>query len=145
MTFESADRRPLPLPDEVSAFFWDGAREGRLLIQRCAACSRFQYPPDVVCTFCQSLAVEATAVSGRGTLYSYSVVDRAFNQGFVDALPYVLALVELDEQPGLRMIANVVDAGPTPLEVGMAVEVTFEDRGEIVMPQFRPAAAGAAP
>jgi len=139
MTSGPADGRPLPLPDEVSAFFWDGAREGRLLIQRCSACAHYQYPPDVVCTYCQSLGVEAAAVSGRGILYSYSVVDRAFNQGFVDALPYVLALVELDEQPGLRMIANIVEAGDTPLEVGMPLEVTFEDRGEVVLPQFRPA------
>lgn len=141
MTAETADGRPLPLPDEVSAFFWDGAREGRLLIQRCGACSKYQYPPDVVCTFCQSLDAEGAAVSGRGVLYSYSVVDRAFNQGFVDALPYVLALVELDEQPGLRMVANIVEAGETPLEVGMPLEVAFEDRGEVVMPQFRPARA----
>ena len=143
MTAESSDGRPLPLPDDVSAFFWEGAREGRLLVQRCSACSKYQYPPDVVCTFCQAIGVEAAAVSGRGVLYSYSVVDRAFNQGFVDSLPYVLALVELEEQPGLRMIANIVEAGATPLEVGMPLEVTFEDRGEVVMPQFRPAAGTA--
>ena len=138
MTAE-ADGRPLPLPDEVSAFFWDGAREGRLLVQRCSACTRYQYPPDVVCTYCQSAALEAASVSGRGFLYSYSVVDRPFNEGFVDALPYVLGLVELDEQPGLRMITNIVDAAETPLQVGMPLEVTFEDRGEVVLPQFRPA------
>lgn len=143
MTVSPADERPLPLPDQVSAFFWDGAREGRLLIQRCSACTRYQYPPDVVCTFCQSPRVEPAAVSARGTLYSYSVVDRAFNQGFVNALPYVLALVELDEQSGLRMIANIVEAGSVPLEIGMPLEVTFEDRGEVVMPQFRPAAGAA--
>ena len=139
MTAESIDPRPLPLPDELTEFFWDGARAGRLLIQRCRACSRFQYPPDVVCIHCQSLDLDRVPVSGQATLYSFCVVDRAFNAGFVNALPYVLGLVELVEQPGLRMIANVIGADAGALEVGMSLEVTFEDRGEIVMPQFRPA------
>lgn len=141
MTTSAPDPRPLPLPDEVTAFFWDGARDGQLVMQKCAACERYQYPPDVVCTHCQSIELLPTPVSGRGTLYSYSVVDRAFNQGFVDALPYILALVELEEQPGLRMLTNIIDAGATALRIGMTLEVAFEDRGEVVVPQFRPTRA----
>lgn len=132
------DARPLPLPDEISEFFWEGARSGQLLVQRCAKCGRYQYPPDVVCTSCQALDLAPVPVSGRARLYSYSVVDRAFNAGFLDSLPYVLGLVELEEQQGLRLITNVVDAEVDELEVGMALEVTFEDRGEVVLPQFRP-------
>jgi len=133
------DERPAPAPDDISRFFWDGASQGRLLVQRCGACGRFQYPPDIVCTFCQSEDVHGTEVSGRGTLYSFVVVDRAFHPGFVAHLPYVLALVELEEQPDLRLLANVVDADPGTLGIGMPVEVTFERRGDVTMPQFRPA------
>jgi uncharacterized OB-fold protein len=137
----SGDRRPRPAPDETSAPFWDGARDGRLVVQRCAACERYQYPPDVACVHCQATELVPTEVSGRGVLWSFAVVDRAFHAGFVEAVPYVVALVELDEQPGLRLVTNVVDASPDELEVGMAVRVTFEARGDVALPQFRPVGA----
>jgi len=135
------DQRPRPLPDDTSAPFWDGARDGRLVVQRCGACERFQYPPDVACIHCQSTDLVPTEVSGRGVLWSFAVVDRAFHAGFVDAVPYVVALVELDEQAGLRLVTNIVDASPDDLAVGMAVTVTFEARGDVVLPQFRPVGA----
>lgn len=131
--------RPVPLPDDTTRFFWDGAAERRLLLQRCDACSTYQYPPDVVCITCQSLALTPTEVSGRATLYSFIEMERAFHAGFVPHLPIVLALVELDEQPGLRMLTNIVDAEGATLEIGMALEVTYEERGDIVLPQFKPA------
>jgi uncharacterized OB-fold protein len=137
----SGDPRPRPAPDDTSTPFWDGAREGRLVIQRCAACERYQYPPDVACIHCQSTELEPTEVSGRGVLWSFAVVERAFHAGFVEAVPYVVALVELDEQPGLRLLTNVVDASPDELDVGMAVRVTFEERGDVALPQFRPLGA----
>lgn len=133
------DPRPVPEPDEVSRFFWNGARKGQLLLQRCSRCSRFQYPPDVACVHCQATELAPAAVSGRGLLYSYTVVERAFHAGFAHALPYVVGLVELDEQAGLTMLTNIVDVSPEKLQVGMELEVTFEDRGEAVLPQFRPA------
>lgn len=135
------DLRPVPEPDEASAFFWDGARDGRLLVQRCANCSAYQYPPDVACIRCQSQELVPTEVSGRGTLYSYAVVDRPYQAGFVAAVPYVVGLIDLPEQAGLRMLTNVVDADPGDLRVGMPVEVVFETRGDVVLPQFRPATA----
>ena len=133
------ETRPAPAPDDISRFFWDGAAEGRLLVQRCLACGRYQYPPDIICTYCQSETLEAAQVSGRGTLYSFVVVDRAFHPGFVPHLPYVLALVDLEEQDALRLLTNIVDAEPAQLSISMPVEVTFERRGEVTMPQFRPA------
>ena len=133
-----ADLRPRPLPNEANAFYWDAAREHRLVLQRCDSCHLFQYPPDVVCVHCQSLAMTPTEVSGGGVLYSFATVGRAFHPGFVDQLPYVVGLVELDEQPGLRMLTNIVDASSSELSVGMAVEVTFEDRETVTLPQFRP-------
>ena len=136
-----ADPRPLPLPDDVSRFYWDGAGEGRLLLQRCLRCSKLQYPPDVACVHCQSVELEPSEVSGRGRLWSYTVVERVFHAGFADAVPYVVGLIELEEQDGLRILTNIVGASPEELRVGMAVEVTFEDRGAVVVPQFRPAAS----
>lgn len=135
------DARPVPLPDEISAFYWEGARDGRLLVQRCRSCSKLQYPPDVVCIHCQSLDLVPEQMSGRGQVWSYTVVERLFHAGFSDALPYVVALVELDEQDGLRLLTNVVDAEAGEVRVGLPVEVTFEARGDVLLPQFRPAPA----
>jgi uncharacterized OB-fold protein len=135
------DLRPPPRPDDVSRFFWESAARGRLMMQRCADCGRFQHPPDVVCVFCQSETLEATELSGRGSLYTFGVVERAFHPGFVDHLPYVVALVELDEQPGLLIYTNIVDADPATLTLGMPLDVTFEERGDIALPQFRPSGA----
>ena len=138
MSSAAADTRPVPAPDSISQFFWDGAAEGRLLIQKCTACGKYQYPPDVACTYCQCQTLEATQVSGHGALYAHVVADRTFHEGFVEHLPYVVALVELDEQPDLRMIANIVDCDHDQLVDGMRLEVTFERRGDITLPQFRP-------
>ena len=132
------DLRPVPLPNQANRFYWDAAREHRLVLQRCDSCHLFQYPPDVVCVHCQSLAMTPTQVSGTGTLYSFATVERAFHPGFADKLPYVVGLVELDEQPGLRMLTNIVDSSAHELSVGMALEVTFDDRATVTMPQFRP-------
>ncbi|MCX2934882.1 Zn-ribbon domain-containing OB-fold protein [Mycobacterium sp. CVI_P3] len=132
------DGRPLPAPDDVSRFFWDAAAEHRLVLQRCAACEKLQYPPEVCCIHCQSENFEVVEATGRGVLYSYSVVNRPLHAGFVDALPYIVALVELDDQPGLRMITNLVDVpAGTQLTCGAPVEVVFEDRGAVTLPQFR--------
>lgn len=132
------DRRPRPVPTRANAFYWDAAAAGRLLLQRCGRCRRFQYPPDVACVHCQSEHLVPTGVSGKGTVYSYAVVNRPFHVGFSGLLPYVVGLVELDEQPGLRMLTNIVGVAPDRVSVGMAVEVGFEHRDGITLPQFRP-------
>jgi uncharacterized OB-fold protein len=141
----AADPRPVPEPDEVTAFFWEAAAGGRLMVQRCRACNTFQYPPEVVCTKCQSEDLVPTEVSGRGSLYSFATVDRPFHPGFIDRLPYVVALVELEEQAGLRLITNLVDTDPATVKIGMPVEVTYERRTDVTLPQFRPAANEVAP
>jgi uncharacterized OB-fold protein len=131
------DRRPRPQPEALSRFYWDGAAAGRLLLQRCRSCEQLQFPPDVCCVHCQSDQFDHVEVSGSGSIYTYAVVERALHAGFVDAVPYVVALVELVEQPGLRLITNVVDTPPERIYCGMPVAVVFEDRGGVTMPQFR--------
>jgi len=136
---EVVDLRPPPQPDEITRFYWEAAAEGRLVLQRCEACSRFQYPPELVCTYCQHEGFEPTEVSGQATLYSFAIVERAFHAGFVNQVPYVLAMVELAEQPGLRMLTNILDADPEELAIGMELELCFDAIGEQQLPQFRPA------
>jgi len=94
-----ADPRPVPAPDDVSRFYWEAAANHRLVLQRCRECHKMQYPPEICCVHCQGEEFEHTETTGRGVIYSYSVVNRPLHAGFVDALPYVVALIELDDQP----------------------------------------------
>jgi uncharacterized protein len=133
-----ADPRPVPAPDDVTRFYWEAAADHRLVLQRCRACQKMQYPPEICCVHCQAEEFDAAETTGRGVIYSYSVVDRPLHAGFLDALPYVVALVELNDQPGLRILTNLIDVpAGTPLSCGLPVEVTFEERGSVTLPQFR--------
>ena len=137
------DLRPRPQPDDATRFYWDAAAAHRLVLQRCRSCERLQFPPDIRCVYCQSESFAHVEVSGRGRIYTYAIVDRPLHVGFVDAIPYVVALIELVEQPGLRILANIVGAPPDQLACGLPVQVTFEKRGDVVLPQFRVSGAGA--
>jgi uncharacterized OB-fold protein len=89
----------------------------------------------LICRHCQSDRLSFQDAGGHGSIYSFAVYVRSFMAGF--EAPYVLALVDLDGHPGVRMLANVVDTPIPSISVGMPVEVAFEDRGEWVVPQFR--------
>ena len=145
MTSEPAQPKALPtlmLPhSEITQFFWDAAKERKLVIQRCDDCEYYIHWPQVRCPRCQSERLSPSQVSGRGKIYSFCVVHHVFAPMFADAVPYSLAIVELEEQSGLRMLTNIVDCRPhEALYIGMPVEVTFEDRDGHTLPQFRPAA-----
>lgn len=131
--------KPEPVPDGTTRFYWEAARDGQLLLQRCTACGFYLHPPDVACPRCRSEELEHVAASGRGVIYAVTVARQAFHQSFIEDVPYVLALVELEEQSGLRMLTNIVDAEPGTLDSGTPVRLTFEPRGEWALPQFRPA------
>ncbi|MBY8856790.1 OB-fold domain-containing protein [Nocardia sp. CA2R105] len=134
----AADPRPVPEPDDVTRFYWDAAAAGRLVLQRCCSCRRMQYPPEICCVHCQGEHFDLTEIAGCGVIYSYCVMDRPLHAGFVDALPYVVVLVELEDQPGLRILADLVAVPEgTPLSCGLPVEVVFEQRGAVTLPQFR--------
>ncbi|MGH9901584.1 MAG: Zn-ribbon domain-containing OB-fold protein [Pyrinomonadaceae bacterium] len=135
-----AHERPLPKPDHDSRAYWEAARRHELVLQQCAACARFRFYPRVVCPHCFSDGFEWRRAAGRGTVYSFTVIHRAPFPAFRDKVPYVLALIELDE--GVRMMTNVVGCDPDAVRIGMPVEVTFEDvTEEVTLPQFKPAAA----
>jgi uncharacterized OB-fold protein len=129
--------KPVPQPDGLTRFYWEGARESSLLILRCSDCGYFLHPPDVACPRCLSADLVPTAVSGRGVIYAFTTARQPFDAAFAPDIPYVVALVELNEQPGLRLLTNIVDAPAEHVTGGAEVEVTFEPRGEWKLPQFR--------
>jgi len=138
----STYRKPLPVPDDLSRPYWDGARGGALVIQRCAGCGVYVHYPKPACPRCAHAGLRPTPVSGRGTVYTFTVSHYVGAPGFEDETPYVIALVELEEQPGLRLVANLRGCAPADVRVGMPVEVLFEPvTPEVTLPQFRPRAA----
>ena len=141
-SFLPAERKPEPDPDNVSLGYWTAARDEKLVVQRCEACNQSQYPPDVVCHHCGSRDLSYAESKGRGSIYSFAIYERTLMAGF--EVPYVLALIQLDDHPGVRMMTNVVDTPFERLRVGLDVECIFEARGSWRIPQFREA-TGAIP
>lgn len=131
--------RPLPEPDAWSKEFWDACREERLVMQRCTACQRFRYYPRPMCPYCRSLGREYVPVSGRGTLYSWIVVRPPVMPAFADRVPMSVILVELEEDPELRMVGNLFDCPLEEIDFGMPLEVCFEKvTDDVTLPQWRP-------
>lgn len=129
--------RPLPVPDEASSPFWANTARHVLSVARCAHCGLLTLPPDVVCPSCGSTEPGFTfvPVSGGGTVRSYTVVRQSFLPGF--EVPFTLVDVELDEQPGLRMIGRLLDGSADSLAQGVPVRVAFEDvEPGIAIPAF---------
>ena len=134
----SGPRFDLPAPDPTTQPWWDAANNGRLTIRRCADCGRAHFYPRPFCPACWSERVDWEDASGRASLYTYSVVHHNDLPPFAQRVPYVAAVVELEEGP--RMMTNVVDCEPEVLEIGMALEVTFRrETDEVALPVFRPA------
>ena len=136
--------RPVPIPDPVSESYWESAKEGRLTVQGFEGLDLLQHPPSPVPEILgggppleqtHPIAVE---VCGCGTLFSFTILRQPFHPGFVDAIPMMIGLTELDDAPGVRILTNIVDAAPDELWIGMPMEVVFEPRGEMALPQFRP-------
>ena len=137
---ETAYKKPVPRVDEETRGYWEACRRHELVLQRCGACNTLRYYPRAVCPECLSDEVRWERMSGRGTVYTFTVTYQNQAPGFRDELPYVLAYVTLDEGP--QMLTNVVGCKPDEVEIGMAVEVTFEDVNEdIAIPRFKPIAS----
>jgi uncharacterized protein len=116
---------PVPVADIDSAPFWDGLRRHELRILRCLECGTFVHPPQASCPRCLSLDLATEAVTGRGHVYSFTVVNREFAPGIKP--PYVAALVDLVEQEGLRVVTNLVNVTIGDVRIGMPVRVVFFD------------------
>jgi uncharacterized protein len=130
--------KPIPVPTRETKPYWEGCKAHQLKIQRCAECGHYQFYPRIYCTKCMSDRVEWVQASGRAKVLSYTIVHRPVSAAFKEEIPYVVALVTLDEGPS--MMTNLVRCAPEQLAIGMPVVVTFEDwTEEISMPKFRPA------
>lgn len=130
--------RPAPELDPLTEPFWTGGERGELLIQRCSACGRWSHPPVKLCPRCHERDLAFEPVSGQATVRSFTVSRKAWSAGIEP--PYVLAEVELPEQPGLRVLTALVGVDPDgrDVRIGMAVGVHFEAAGDAWVPVFRP-------
>ena len=134
---QPSPQRPRPFVSERTAPFWDAARRGELVIQRCRDCGTFFHPPVPVCMRCHSLELGFAAVSGRGAVQSFSVMRGSPPPGFEQVTPYAVLAVELDEQPRLIVMANLVGAAPDGLRIGDRVRAVFEAEDDgFVYPMF---------
>jgi uncharacterized OB-fold protein len=134
--------RPIPIPDQDSTPFWEATAERRLLVQHCNNCGRNQLYPRLYCRYCHIDDLDWEEASGRGRIYSVTVVRRAPSPAFADAVPYPIALVDLEEGP--RVMANILDAAPDEVAIGQAVTLDWiAVADDLSLPAFRLAAGDA--
>lgn len=118
---------PRPEPDEITRFFWEGVDAHRLMILRCRSCHRYVHLPRGVCRYCLSTDLEPEQVSGRGVLETFTLPQQPFHAWFRDRVPYVLGIVELDEQEDLKLVTNIVDIDEEDVHCGLRVHVVFRE------------------
>ena len=132
-----AESKPIPVPTLHSKPYWDATKKRVLTIQRCADCHHYIFYPRRICNYCRSDNLEWKPVSGKGKIYTYSVVHRPVSKAFASEVPYVVAIVELDE--GARMMANVVECDPEKLQINDRVSVVFDPvSDDLSLPKFKP-------
>ena len=131
--------RKLPLLTPENRAFWQGGAEGELRIHRCRACIRWCHPPAPVCPGCNARDVAPEPVSGGGTVVSFTINHQPWISELAE--PYVVAIVELDEQAGLRFLTNIVGCPVEDVAIGMRVSVTFLECEDVWLPQFEKEAA----
>ena len=129
--------KPLPIITPDNAPFWEGCRNGQLLLQRCTDCAAWRYPPAPVCPRCAATTAAWTPTSGAGRIHSFVIYHRAFHPAYAAEVPYAVALVELDE--GARLLLRVVDCPLTTLTIGTRGEVHFMRlTDDLSLPVFAP-------
>ena len=127
-----------PAYDWDSRAYWEGCGRHELVLQRCRACQTVQHRPRALCASCLSSDIEHFVASGHGTVHTYTITHQNQAPAFRQALPYVLAYVELEEGP--RLLTNIVGCDPEIVQIGMPVRVEFVDvEGDLAVPRFRPA------
>jgi uncharacterized OB-fold protein len=132
--------RPLPVTDRDSAAYWTGGANGQLLIERCNGCEYLIHPPTGFCPVCESRDTAPHAVSGRASIISCTVNHKQWMPDL--PVPYVLALVALDEQADVLLATNIVDCAPETVFIGMKVQVRFEQNEDLWVPLFAPVESG---
>jgi hypothetical protein len=135
-------KKPLPQITPVNQPFWDGAKAGKLMMQKCQDCGTWVFCPRPVCGDCASDKLEWVEVSGKGKIFSFTVIREVVGQalrGFAPDIPYITAWVDLDDGP--RFCSNIIGCPIDKVHIDMPVQVVFEDGGDgITLPKFKPAA-----
>jgi uncharacterized OB-fold protein len=135
-----------PLPDDDSAPFWESCAQGQLRIQRCTSCRRLRMPPRPMCPWCRSWGSEWSEMSGRGRVWSFVIAHPPLLPSYADVAPYNVAVIELDDDPTIRLVGGVVtspespvgDVDPATLVIGQPVRVVFgPERDGIRLPMWQ--------
>ena len=126
-----------PVLTDLNREFWTGGLSGELRIMRCRTCRRWHHPPTPVCRTCLTRTLVAEPVSGRGTVAAFTINHQQWSPT-ATADPYVIAIVELTEQPGLRQTTNIVNCDVRDVHIGMPVRVVFEPLDDVALPLFEP-------
>jgi uncharacterized protein len=131
--------KAIPVATDRDRPYWEGAKEGRLILQRCVTCGLYSSQPRVICPRCHGDSFEWHQVSGRGRIHSYTIVHQTTIPGFEDEVPYVVVHVQLNEEPTCYVTANLLidDRERERLTIDLPVAVQFEQRGDVALPQFR--------
>ena len=128
---------PVPQVNDDNRDFWTGGAEGELRIVRCGDCGYYIHPPSPRCPRCLGANVAPEPVSGRGHVYTYTINHRVWAPG--SDVPYVIGIVQLDEQNDLRLLTNLVDIPLDQVAIDMPVQVEFREQGDVHVPVFRAA------
>lgn len=131
--------RILPKVTPGNEHFWKGGAEGELRFLRCQDCKYYIHPPSPICPECLGKSLVVEAVSGRAHVLTYTINHQPWIPGV--PLPYAIAIVEIVEQKGLRLMTNIVDCPIDEIEIGMPVRVRFEQYDDVYLPLFAPEAA----
>ena len=133
---DTSRQKPLPVITEENRPFWEGCKRGVLLLQYCEACGRYQFYPRLYCMQCGASTLHWEQASGRGVIYSYTIISQDKSPEFGYDTPYNVAIIELEEGP--RLMSNIVDATPADLRVELPVTVVFDAISDTIsLPRFR--------
>lgn len=130
-------KKPIPEMQPWTVEFWEGTKNGKLLIQFCKDCNSNIFYPRKYCPECWSSSLGWRESTGKGKVFTFSTAYSNVEPKFADELPYTVAYIDLDE--GVRMPSRIVDCDPKDIKIGMTVEVVFHDRDGVFLPYFRPA------
>lgn len=132
-----AYQKPLPVPNADNRLFWDGCKKHKLLFQKCLSCGLVRWPPSIICPGCHSDDTGVIEATGKGKIYTYAVYHQAYHPGFESEVPYVTAVIELEEGP--HFLSNIIGCESDQIECDMPVEVVWEDiTEEFSLPKFKP-------
>lgn len=134
----NAPQKPVPAPDPATREYWEAAARSELRLPKCTSCGKLHFYPRPACPHCGGTAFDWPLCSGTGTIYSYTVVQRAPSPAFEPDVPYVVAIIALDEGP--HLMSNIVGADPATIRIGQQVSVQFREAGDgVCIPVFAPA------